>query len=75
MHEARGDKIIVFSDDIFALEWLAKYLKRPYISGKVSQLERLNVLEYFKTTNKVNTILLSKVGDTSIDLPMANVII
>ena len=37
MHEERGDKIIVFSDDIFALEWLAKYLERPFISGKVSQ--------------------------------------
>jgi DNA excision repair protein ERCC-3 len=48
MHEARGDKIIVFSDDIFTLKWLAKYLRRPYISGEVSQLERLNILEYFK---------------------------
>jgi len=75
MHEKRGDKIIVFSDDIFALKWLARYLERPYISGEVSQQERLNVLEYFKQTSEVNTILLSKVGDTSIDLPIANVII
>jgi len=65
----------VFSDDIFALKWLANYLDRPYVSGQVAQAERLNVLEYFKLTNEVNTIFLSKVGDTSIDLPVANVII
>ena len=33
------------------------------------------MLEYFSKTNEVNTIFLSKVGDTSIDLPIANVII
>lgn len=33
LHEARGDKIIVFSDQLFALEWLARSMKRPYING------------------------------------------
>ena len=35
----------------------------------------MGILHYFQKTNEVNTIFLSKVGDTSIDLPGANVII
>ena len=35
LHEARGDKIIVFSDNIFALKTYAKELNKPYISGVV----------------------------------------
>ena len=75
LHESRGDKIIVFSDDLFALVNYAVKLKRPYISGKVSHTERMGILYYFQKTNKINTIFISKVGDTSIDLPGANVII
>ncbi len=35
LHESRGDKIIIFSDNIPALEMYAKTLKVPYISGDV----------------------------------------
>lgn len=31
--QQRGDKIIVFSDNLFALREYAKKLKRPYIDG------------------------------------------
>ena len=75
LHESRGDKIIVFSDNLFSLKTYAQKLKRPYISGDVSHNERMGILHYFQKTNEVNTIFLSKVGDTSIDLPGANVII
>jgi DNA excision repair protein ERCC-3 len=75
LHESRGDKIIVFSDNLFALKMYAKKLKKPFISGEVSQQERMGILHYFQKTNEINTIFLSKVGDTSIDLPGANVII
>jgi len=74
-HEARGDKVIVFSDNVFALKKYAIKLGRPFIYGPTSQAERLRVLEQFKTGTKYNTIFISKVGDTSIDLPDANVII
>ena len=47
LHEARGDKIIVFSDNLFAQEWLATKLKKPYINGNTNQLERLNILNHF----------------------------
>jgi len=75
MHESRGDKIIVFSDNIFALETYSKKLSKPFISGKVGHQERMGILHYFQKTNDVNTIFISKVGDTAIDLPGANVII
>lgn len=75
LHERRGDKIIVFSDNLFALEKYARILKKPFIHSKVSDTEKLGILHYFQRTDKVNTIFISKVGDTSIDLPSANVII
>jgi len=74
-HKRRGDKIIVFSDDLFSLKELATKLMCPYIKGVVTQQERLNIFEYFQKTNDVDCIFLSSVGDTSIDLPVANVII
>ncbi|ELU38961.1 DNA repair helicase RAD25 [Rhizoctonia solani AG-1 IA] len=74
-HEGRGDKIIVFSDNVYALEAYAKKLNKPFICGSTSQQERMRVLNHFQHSPKVNTIFLSKVGDTSIDLPEATCLI
>ena len=74
-HEARGDKVIIFSDNVFALREYARRLNRPWIDGDVKQNERMRVLLQFKTGGAFSTVLISKVGDTSIDLPEANVII
>jgi DNA excision repair protein ERCC-3 len=38
MHEERGDKIIVFSDDVFALQTLAKRLDKYVVAGYVVAL-------------------------------------
>ncbi|EFC41711.1 predicted protein [Naegleria gruberi] len=73
-HEKHGDKIIVFSDNTFTLEQYAIKLKLPYIYGKTRESERLDVLNRFKSGN-FNTVFLSKVGDTAIDIPEATVII
>lgn len=35
----------------------------------------MNILSYFQKYDEIKTIFLSKIGDTSIDLPSANVII
>jgi DNA excision repair protein ERCC-3 len=45
------------------------------IYGATSHVERTTILEAFKTSSDVNTVFLSKVGDNSIDIPEANVII
>jgi len=74
-HEKRGDKIIIFSDDVFALIWYAKKLQRPAIYGATRELERQSILRSFRGNSTVNTVCLSKVGDVAIDLPEANVII
>ncbi|XP_054824914.1 general transcription and DNA repair factor IIH helicase subunit XPB1 isoform X1 [Prosopis cineraria] len=75
-HETqRGDKIIVFADNLFALTEYAMKLRKPMIYGATSHVERTKILQAFKTSKDVNTIFLSKVGDNSIDIPEANVII
>lgn len=74
-HEKRNDKIIVFSDNIFGLISYAKKLGRPYIYGPTSQGERLQILQNFQFNPKLNTIFVSKIADTSFDLPEANVLI
>lgn len=74
-HERRGDKIIVFSDNVFALKAYALKLKKPFIYGPTSQIERMRVLQQFQSNPNLNTIFLSKVGDTSIDLPEATCLI
>lgn len=75
MHESKGDKIIVFSDNVFALQKYAIHLNKPFIYGPTSQAERMRILKQFQTNPKINTIFLSKVGDTSIDLPEATCLI
>lgn len=74
-HERRGDKTIVFSDNVFALKHYAIKMNKPYIYGPTSQNERIQILQNFKFNMKVNTIFVSKVADTSFDLPEANVLI
>jgi len=74
-HEKRGDKTIVFSDNVYALKHYATALHKPYIYGPTSQSERIQILQNFKYNSKVNTIFVSKVADTSFDLPEANVLI
>ncbi|XP_024378894.1 general transcription and DNA repair factor IIH helicase/translocase subunit XPB1 [Physcomitrium patens] len=73
--EQRGDKIIVFSDNLFALREYATKLRKPFIYGPTSHHERTRILYAFKHSPQVNTVFLSKVGDNSIDIPEANVII
>lgn len=74
-HEARGDKIIVFSDLVYSLKHYASILERPMIYGETPEKERQAILGLFRSTSSLQTICISKVGDTSIDLPEANVVI
>ena len=74
-HEARGDKIIVFSDLVYSLKLYANMMKKPLIFGETPERERQAILGTFRTSKTLQTICISKVGDTSIDLPEANVII
>lgn len=74
-HEALGEKIIVFSDNVLALRIYALKLGKPFIYGPTGQTERMRILRQFQTNPAINTLFLSKVGDTSIDLPEASCLI
>ena len=80
-HEKQGDKILIFSDDLFSVKNYARFLGIFHICGEVGEQERLACLHAFRTGistssgAKINTLMMSKVGDTSLDLPNASVII
>src|SRR5205085_8637891 len=74
-HERRGDKVIVFSDNLFALKHYATKMKKALIYGDTSNTERINILENFQHNDVINTLFLSKIGDTSLDLPEATCLI
>ncbi|KAI6380882.1 DNA repair helicase RAD25 [Pyricularia grisea] len=74
-HEARGDKIIVFSDNVYALKKYASVLNKCMIYGGTSNSERQLILKNFQHNPEINTLFLSKIGDTSLDLPEATCLI
>jgi DNA excision repair protein ERCC-3 len=76
-HEKRGDKIIVFSDNVYALKAYCDQMGKLRIDGKTSDAERLQTLENFKYANDnwAAALFLSKIGDTSLDIPEATCLI
>jgi DNA excision repair protein ERCC-3 len=76
-HEKRGDKIIVFSDNVYALKAYCDKMGKLRIDGKTSDSERLQTLENFKYANDAwaAALFLSKIGDTSLDIPEATCLI
>jgi DNA excision repair protein ERCC-3 len=72
-----GDKILIFSDSLEVLDAYAKELNYPCIQGNVSDKKRHELLNQFRDESPKgkNVLLISKIGDTSIDLPNAKVII
>ena len=74
-HEERNDKVIVFSENLYALEEYGKRMGKEWICGSTSQAERMRILGQFQFNTEMKTVFISNVGDNSIDLPEANVII
>jgi DNA excision repair protein ERCC-3 len=60
-HESRNDKIIVFSDSVFALKHYAKLLDRPFIYGGTPTAERIRIFSQFQYNSMSRTIFVSKV--------------
>jgi DNA excision repair protein ERCC-3 len=73
-HESRGDRILVFSDNVFALRSYATKMMKAFIYGATGSLERMKLLKNFQE-HEGQTLFISRIGDTSIDLPEANVIL
>ncbi|KNH09540.1 DNA repair helicase and transcription factor protein [Perkinsela sp. CCAP 1560/4] len=76
-HENRSppDKTLVFVDSIAMLELCARLFKRPMIHGETNDFERECVLSWFKNSNTLNTIFISRIGDSALDIPETNVLI
>ena len=60
---------------ILYCEALKKVREIPYLFGGTREEDRRKILTAFKTSSEVPCIGLSKVGDTALDIPDANVII
>ena len=80
LEKHKGDKIIIFSDNLITVEqynkfFLQKNLNFRMIHGKIGDKDRIKFLNEFRSESGVNILLMTKVGDISIDIPNANVII
>ncbi|KAJ2014512.1 DNA repair helicase RAD25, partial [Coemansia sp. S85] len=47
-HKSRGDKTIVFIDNVYALRAYAEKLGLPFICGETRQIERMRILHQFQ---------------------------
>lgn len=74
-HEALGDKILVFCDNVLAVEKISGFLKRPALHGATAESRRMELLSRFQNSPSANTLVVSKVADMALDLPEANVIV
>lgn len=55
------DKIIVMSDNVFALKTYARQLQCPFICGETSNRERLHFFYEFTNNPALRTLFVSKV--------------
>jgi DNA excision repair protein ERCC-3 len=69
-----GDQVLVIGGYIDQLHQLGEYLDAPIIQGSTTNKERERLFEAFRN-GEVKTLVLSKVGNFSIDLPEAAVAI
>lgn len=53
-HERRNDKIIIFSDNVFALKYYATKMGRPFLYGPTGQAERMQILQNFQHNPNVS---------------------
>jgi DNA excision repair protein ERCC-3 len=74
-HEAQGDNILVFCDNIYCLKRYAAALGKQYICGETKQADRTRLLESFRHDDALKCLCISKVGDTALDLPTAAVVV
>jgi DNA excision repair protein ERCC-3 len=73
-HVNKKNKVMVFCDNLFALHVYQEILRCPKIEGSTPTAERLQIIKKFKEEGG-NCVLFSTVGDQSIDLPEADVVI
>ena len=73
-HAADG-KVLICCDQLLVLRQFATRLGVPYICGETSHGDRMKLFSDFQATRAVNVLCVSRVGDISVNLPCANVVI
>jgi DNA excision repair protein ERCC-3 len=74
LHENRGSKAIIFVEYLEQGNVIAEELNVPFISGETPHARRSKLFGRFRG-GKLDTIVVSRVGDEGIDLPDAEVAI
>ena len=74
-HARKGDKVLVFADSLHALKLCQDYLRCPAITGSTPHNDRMRILFEFQYVPTCSIVCISRVGDTSINLPAATVLI
>jgi DNA excision repair protein ERCC-3 len=74
MHKHRDDEVIVIGQFIDQLQAIAARIGAPLIMGETPVREREKLFQQFRT-GEITKLVLSRVGNFSIDLPDANVLI
>mmetsp|Transcript_26474 Transcript_26474/g.36896 ORF Transcript_26474/g.36896 Transcript_26474/m.36896 type:complete len:362 (-) Transcript_26474:1792-2877(-) len=67
--------ILIYCDSLTLHREVENHLRIPSISGTTNKVDREKIIENFRKFQGSNVILFSRVGDTSIDIPNANLII
>lgn len=70
----REDQVLVIGAYLDQLHELSEYLGAPVVQGQTTNKERERLFEAFRS-GELSTLILSKVGNFSIDLPEATVAI
>ncbi|MCB9760923.1 MAG: DEAD/DEAH box helicase [Alphaproteobacteria bacterium] len=74
LEKHKGERILVLGMYLDQLNWLSKRWKMPLITGKTPQSRRDELFEAFRS-GKISAMVISKVGNFSVDLPDASVAI
>ncbi|MED5373928.1 MAG: DNA repair helicase XPB [Myxococcota bacterium] len=74
MERHAGEKILILGMYVDQLEWISRRWKLPLITGRTPQAKRDELFEDFRE-GRSNAMVISKVGNFSVDLPDATVAI
>jgi DNA excision repair protein ERCC-3 len=74
MAKHKDDDVLIIGQYIPQLEQIAKRIDAPLITGETPVRQREKLFQQFRT-GEIRKLVLSKVGNFSIDLPDANVLI
>lgn len=70
----KGDQVLILGMYVEQLEWLSRRLDLPLIEGRTPQKRRDELFAQFRN-GEIRSLVISKVGNFSVDLPDANVAI